>query len=944
VDAADRTPLERESELRILADQLDRACAGDGTLTVIEGAAGIGKTTLLRAATALARERGMHVLSARGGVLEQDLEYGVVRQLIEKPVLSAPPEVREMLLAGPAAPAAAVLGLGELPVDTGPGYDPSPDILHALHWVTANLAEAGPLVLVLDDAHWGDAASLRAGGYFARRLDGLPVAILVGTRGDEPGSHAALLAELFAAAEPVYVRPGPLTDVGVEEVLRRAFAGQDAPAALVEACRHASGGNPFFLTELAAELAASYADPAGTPVDVVERIGPVSVRRSLLLRLGHLGEEAGGLARAVATLGGEGELRHAAAIAGLDPAAAARAADTLAAAGILDQDRPLRMIHALVRAAVADDMPQAERGAAHRRAFDVLRADGATDDVTVPHALAAEAQGDAAVVRLLRRTADRALRTGSPEVAAVHLRRALAEPPAEPERAEVLADLGRADVRRGAFPEGLASLDQALTLLEDPARRAAIHRDRAFAAFAGGGMGNARRLVVDAVAELGGEGDEALQLEADLALLAWLTGSDHELDLQRHDALTGGTRAERTMLALLAQAEHAAGAGADVVVELAERALGGGRLIREDTSEALSWYMATYALLTCEANDAARATIDQALADGQRRGSAFACAGALGTRAVLALNEGRPRDAEADARTAAAGAIPPIMVPVNAAYIVLSLVDQGDLEGADAELRAAGIDQGPGGPTVLRWVPWARARLREAQGRVGDVRADVVPLAEDDDAGRPMRALAWKALLARTLVRGGEDGDAAGTAKAGETDEAVTLAEDHLAWARDWGRPAALGIAQRAAALAGPADVRAERLREAVETLAASDNRTEEARARLDLGGLLLGGGRRRDGRRELEAALRLALDRGVRDVAQAAADALEVAGGAPATLRFDELTASERRVAQLAAAGRTNREIATDLFVTPKTVENHLTRVYAKLGVSSRQGLAEVL
>ena len=246
------------------------------------------------------------------------------------------------------------------------------------------------------------------------------------------------------------------------------------------------------------------------------------------------------------------------------------------------------------------------------------------------------------------------------------------------------------------------------------------------------------------------------------------------------------------MLALLAQSEHATGTGPDRVVELAERALGGGALIEQDTSEALSWYMATYALLTCEAHEAARATIDHALEDSRSRGSAFARAGALGCRAVLALNEGRPRDAEADARTAA-GAIPPVMAPVNAAYIVLALVDQGELEEADAELERAGLAHGPGGPTVMRWIPWARARLREAQGRPADVAEAVACLEDDDNAGRPMRALAWRALLARSLAR------------AATTTARATLAADHLAWARGWDRPCALGVAQRANALAGPA-------------------------------------------------------------------------------------------------------------------------------------------
>src|SRR5689334_19912337 len=114
---SDSALLDRGRELEAIGLRLDRACRGDGSLVVIEGPAGIGKTTLVRAAVALARKRGMTVLQGRGGVLEQQLEYGVARQLVERPVLQADPERRAQLLAGPAAASSAALGMGGLPVD-----------------------------------------------------------------------------------------------------------------------------------------------------------------------------------------------------------------------------------------------------------------------------------------------------------------------------------------------------------------------------------------------------------------------------------------------------------------------------------------------------------------------------------------------------------------------------------------------------------------------------------------------------------------------------------------------------------------------------------------------------------------------------------------------------------------------------------------------------------
>ena len=713
------------------------------------------------------------------------------------------------------------------------------------------------------------------------------------------------------------------------QILHEAFGAPPSPE-LAQACTRASGGNPFFLTELARELASTHADPAALAPEAVDDVGPAAVRRFLLLRLGRLGDDARRMAQAVATLGGEGELDHAAAVAGLDPEAAEQAADVLADAGILDGGRPLRMTHPLVRAAVTGELRGADEAALHRRAYEVLRDDGARSSVAVTHALKAGPAGDPGVVELLTRSSTRALRNGSPQVAAVHLNRALAEPPTPEARGPVMAALGQAEVRQGAFADARAHLDQALGLLSDPGARLDAHRDRAFAAFAGGGMRDARHVVTDVLGELRGRDDDAaLQIEADLALLAWLSGDEHQLDLNRHLELAGDTRAERTMLALLAQSEHATGTGPDRVVELAERALGGGALVEQDTSEALSWYMATYALLTCEAHDAARATIDEALEDSRRRGSAFARAGALGCRAVLALNEGRPRDAEADARTAA-GAIPPVMAPVNAAYIVLALVDQGELDEADAELERAGLAHGPGGPTVMRWIPWARARLREAQGRPADVAEAVACLEDDDNAGRPMRALAWRALLARSLARGGDD------------ERAAALAADHLAWARGWDRPCALGVAQRASALAGPSADRVAALEEAVATLASS--------VAAHRGGAGAGRPRRRAAalgtapRRPRPAGRRGGGRGGLRRARGRAGGVGRAGGGgrareAAGVRRADRLRAARGRAGgrRSPATGRSPRSCS----VTPKTIENHLTRVYAKLGSGSRADLS---
>ena len=927
-----RLLLERAAETATIGHQLDAACAGEGGLIVLEGPAGIGKTALLRAAVDQAKEKGMQVLRARGTLLERQIEWGVVRQLVERPVLAAEEGRRAELLAGPAAPAAAVLGLADLPHDDG--SDRSADLLHALHWLVVNLAEEGPLFLAIDDAQWGDAVSLRAGGYLAHRLDGLPVSMLVSVREGEGGRGTRVLSEMLAAAGPAYLRPQPLSPEAATELARNAFGGQEPSPEFVSACLGASGGNPFFITELISELALSGRRLEEIGPEAVGRVDPPTIRHSLLLRLGGLGADARALAQALATLGGDAELRHVAAVAGLAEPDAAAAVDRLVAASLVEGGQRLRFPHSLVQTAIAEEIPVADWAEGHRRAFELLSAEGAVDEVVASHALEAVARGDAAVSGLLERTAEQALRAGSPASAAVHLARALAEPAPADKRGPLLAALGKAEFRAGAFTESLGHLDRAVALLGEGSGLLDAHRDRAGAAFSAGGIADARGRVGEAIAAIGeSDPDGALQLEADLALLEYVAGGrpGPDLNLARHADATGETRAQRTMLALLALDAMREGS-AERAIELAERALGAGRMVIEDGAETIGWQLATNALIFCERFDSARATIADALADGHRRGSTFARSGALGCRTLLASAEGRPRDAEADARTILAGAAPPALQPVYGAYLAIALVEQGDLEGAAGQIASAGIAEGDGGGPAWRVIPWARALLWAAQGRLDRLRADVSAMDHDDRAGTSVRPLPWKSLLAIALAR------------VGEGEEARGLAAEQLEWARAWGRPAALGIAQRAAALAAERDDRSALMAEAVATLSGSALVTEEARARVDLGTLLLREGRKRDGIAALEHGLELAVGAGVRDAAAAAAAELEVAGAAPKRLGFDELTASERRIAELAGGGMTNRAIAEELFVTPKTVENHLTRVYAKLEIASRTELSAAL
>jgi DNA-binding NarL/FixJ family response regulator len=173
------------------------------------------------------------------------------------------------------------------------------------------------------------------------------------------------------------------------------------------------------------------------------------------------------------------------------------------------------------------------------------------------------------------------------------------------------------------------------------------------------------------------------------------------------------------------------------------------------------------------------------------------------------------------------------------------------------------------------------------------------------------------------------------------------MAAEELELAREWDTPRAIAVARRAVALAGDREEEIAGLAEAVRLLDDTPFRLDRARARCDLGAALRRAGRRRDAREALSQAMDEAHACGAEPLAERAADELRRTGARPrrrAISGVDALTPSERRVAEVAAAGRSNREIAEELFVTMATVETHLSRIYRKLDLAGRDGLAEAL
>ena len=452
---------ERERELAAVELLLAR---GGGVL-VVEGRAGIGKTALAEEAGRRAEVLGHKVVRARGSELEAGFAFGVVRQLFERCLADAGAGEREALLAGPAAAVRPLLS-GSLAEDPVGGSLFA--VLHGLYWLVANLAASRPLLIVVDDAHRADEPSLRWLAYLAPRLEGLAAGLLVALRPGDPASMGAPLLAVRAEAGAV-LRPALLSERAVSAVVCAAAGG--ANDELCAAVYAATGGNPLYLTEL---LRA--AERGGRPLaelgpEVLLAGGLEGIGRRVITRVQGLGPGALGLAQALAVLGDGCELRHAAAIAGVEMAAAARLAEELAAADVLAAGDPPRFVHPVIRDALAASLGSGERDRAHRRAARLLHADGAPPGRVAAHLAGVRPAGDGWVLARLREAARAAMDNGSPQAAAVLLGRALAEPPPLPQRAGVLREAARAGVSAGR--------DQACVLLEEALRLVSDRRERA---------------------------------------------------------------------------------------------------------------------------------------------------------------------------------------------------------------------------------------------------------------------------------------------------------------------------------------------------------------------------------------------------------------------------------------------------------------------------------
>jgi DNA-binding CsgD family transcriptional regulator len=902
--------LGRAQECARLDALLASALQGQSGALVLRGEAGIGKTALLDYAAS--RADGFRVLRATGVEAESSLAFSGLLQLV-RPILDAVDDV-------PPAQAEALgraLGL----VDPGEA-DPFLAYSATLHLLAAS-GETVPLLCLVDDAHWLDQASAEGVTFAARRLEADRVALVLAVRrGEDESLDTRGIDE---------IELGGLDDVPARELLAQSGAGPLAPP-VASRLIAATGGNPLALVEVPPglnERQRAGREPLDDPLAVGE-----SVERAFLVRVGGLSADARRVLLLAAASDGD-DLAPVARAAG----PAASALDEAEAAGLARvRGERLAFRHPLVRSAIYSAATAGERRAAHAALADALGEEDA--DRRAWHLSAAAIGPDAAIAAALDEAADRAHQRGGLAAEARLLERSAMLTPDRGERVPRLLRAGTAAYGAGLADEAMALLEDGLASVDEPLARADLHEARAYVLRA---QGRPAESVETCLAE-------ADRVEPFDSLRAANLLSRVEEFLQEQFDMDGARELAARIRALLG--EHRGPAAVTAMAQLSRldtldarsdaltMASDGARLELE--RDRLSEGAVDFAesLIFLERYSEARQLLEAAVSNFRRRGAVVDLIRALAALVALELRS---------------GSIARASVAANEA-VQLSVEGGLDYWEAWSLARLASVDAvlGPeekGRAHAVRSAELAtQVRDRESEshaydalGRLelglGNAEAAVRALERTAELLEPVRHtnyVLWAPDLVEAYVR------------AGRRDDALRLNERFGELAALSGTALATASAARCRALLADEEEFEAAFADALQ-LARAEGVPGFERARTEL---LWGERLRRSGLRiEAREQLRSALDEfdriGAASWADMAREELR-ASGETARPRdpslVDQLTPRELEIALLAADGLTNKEIGARLFLSPKTAELHLGRVYRKLGIRSRTELARAI
>ncbi|MCP2342691.1 DNA-binding CsgD family transcriptional regulator [Actinomadura rupiterrae] len=909
--------VERTGILERLDELMDRSAAGRGALATVTGATAMGKTALLHALAERATAAGRTVLGAAGSPHEAGVPHGVLSQLLH------PAHVHD--LGDPADPAGPA-------GPTGPAEDEAAVAARA-HRIIAGLAAERPVLITVDDVQHADPASLLGLLHLAQRLPRLPVTLVVALGETVDEEPPRVLHDLLSRPNAQRFHLEPLSRAGVRDLVAARVSGVPADRYVAEVHR-LSGGNPLLARTLVDE---------GMPTGHV-------FHQTILACLHRLGPSALRVARSAALLDAPARPALVGRLSGLDPVLAGRFLRLLTGVGVLDGGL---FRSPGVRQAVLAETPHEEATLLRHRAARLLHDDGAGTPAVAEHLLQAGPLREDWVPRTLRDAAGRALAEGDVARGLRCLELAEESCSRDAQRASVRAQ--RTAVRWQSRPaesarhflalkqpvaSGLLSGPEALPVAEGLLFH--LHFDDAME-------------VVDRVEGRAGEpgaadGELAETLDNTRQLLA--------SDFPGVNERAGRSQPSAPPLVTAASSARARNAlnlvlerGADeYAVAVAVRAL-------QDSLTRPSWTprgfpSALLALCYAERIEDAAEWYERFQADMERRDAPawraiLDCIGAL-----IALRRGRLADAVRLAEAAHARLSGPRW-NLGAAAAVAVLAEAHTAIG-DHQAAARRLAEEPPPElfltrTGLHYL-YARGRHHLATGDTAMALSDFL------ECGALMRR--WN--LDTPAIAPWRLGAAEAWLRLGDRDRAARLVEEQLA-EPDTGLVRSRGMALHALASVRPAAERPALLQEALRLVEAAGARYEAAAVLADMSRTYQRLGEKGRARTTSRRAWRIAKSCHAEAMCQAllpSASPRSVGAGRTGPGRsqggprgaaaraeqstFAKLSDSERRVAVLAAQGYTNREIADRLFITVSTVEQHLTRVYRKMGIRNREQLLE--
>jgi DNA-binding CsgD family transcriptional regulator len=951
----------RRSELAAVATAL-QGIGRDARYVLLSGEPGIGKTRMLEELARRGEERGCTVLTGRGAELERDLPFGVWVDALDDHAAWLGPDRLERMLGDRVAELARVLPS----VDAGDAA-PAPALQderyrahRAVRALLEQLAAAAPVVVLLDDLQWADDSSLELVAHLLRRPPRAPLLVASAFRtGGLPGAVLGAFEAAGRDGRVVDVRLAPLSAAEAGALL-----GDALPARVRDEVYRLSGGNPFYLQELArgagarsAELVATAGGPAGAP-DL-----PPAVAVALSQEIGALSEPARRLAQGAAVAGDPAELGLAAAAGEVADAVIGPALDELAAARLIaatELPRRYRFRHPIVRRAAYESAGDGWRLEAHARAAAALERTGGPLPARAHHLERCADPGDDAAIAVLSQAGHATAPSAPAEAARWYSAALRLLPDGDARRLELLAPLATALASTGQLERALATLLDVLAVV--PTELAEL-RARLVAACAAcenllGRHGDAHDRLVQALDELPDRsGAAAAMLEAELAVDALYDSDFAALAGRAAQArATAGALDDPGLRALtaaldcfahyglgrLAEAESARTEAADALDAMGDDQLAGrleapyylgfAEFLCERYEEAIVHLQRGLAVSRAsgqgqfvvpmmvglahalevrgridEALDMVEGAVEAARLSSNRQILSWALVGE-GWVAAMTGDVERAGRAAGEAVTLLGELSHSVLTLATHALAAVVFLEAGDVDRCLAEAEAAGAPTFDAiEPGRAAWLLAVLARAELARGRP-DAARDCIARARATLENLTLPLTEAMVVHAEVLLAL-EDGEAGPVLAAEIAEGGATLAEGVGAVVHA-GRLRAL--AGHALALAGDREAAVPVLKRAETELAACGAERLRAEAVRDLRrlGVRVAGRQRRGAAGEGLAAL----------------------------------SGREREIAELVALGRTNREIAGELFVSEKTVEGHLRNVFGKLDVSARAAVAEIV